>query len=177
MAFGIFAAALSLWMMGQFTLDTPSHWIAFAGLVQGFGTPLTFVPLTVAAYATLAPALRTEAGVMLTLIRNVGSSIGISMVVALLARSTQANQAYLAEHFTAYDPARWQMSGVEPGANAGTAGLLGEIGRQAGAIGYSNDFYLLAVATLVALPFVLALKLRKSVASGAPAATVADAGH
>ena len=51
---------------------------ALAGMLQGFGAPLTFVPLTVAAYSTLAAAQRAEAGVMLTLIRNIGASVGIS---------------------------------------------------------------------------------------------------
>jgi DHA2 family multidrug resistance protein len=177
MAVGIGAAAASLWMMGQFTLDTPAYWVALAGFVQGFGTPLTFVPLTVAAYATLDSTLRTEAGVMLTLIRNVGSSIGISAVVAILARSTQTNQSYLAEHFTPYDATRWQVTGVTPGANTDTAALLAEIGRQAGAIGYANDFYLLALATLAALPFVLMLRVRRRDAGGLPAASAAEAGH
>lgn len=180
MAVGIGMSALSLWMMAQFTLDTPPFMVAITGLVQGFGTPLTFVPLTVVSYATLAPALRTEAGVMLTLIRNLGSSIGISAVVAMLARSTQTNQSYLAEHFTPYDATRWDLSGVVPGANEGTAALLGEIAKQSGAIAYANDFYLLALTTLLALPFVFALRSRRAAPGAAPAAaeaTAVDASH
>ncbi|HEY6352960.1 MAG TPA: hypothetical protein VIY30_00595 [Burkholderiaceae bacterium] len=50
----------------------------------------------------LPDAARAEAGALLTLIRNVGASVGISAMVALLARSTQANQGYFAEHFTRY---------------------------------------------------------------------------
>jgi DHA2 family multidrug resistance protein len=175
MALGIGSAAVSLWMMGSFSVDTPASFIVLSGVLQGFGAPLTFVPLTVAAYGTLAGAQRTEAGTLLTLIRNVGASIGISAVVALLARSTQVNRSYLGEHFTAYSTARWQAIGADPGANGATGALVGEIGRQAASIGYANDFYLLALLTLLALPLVLALKIDRGPA--AVSTSAADAGH
>jgi DHA2 family multidrug resistance protein len=178
MAMGITAAALSLVLMAHFSVETPAWLVVSAGFLQGFGAPLTFVPLTVAAYGTLAGGQRTEAGVLLTLVRNVGASIGISAVVALLARSTQVNQSYLAEHFTAFSAWRWAAAGVTPGDNSGTGALLGEIGRQAAALGYSNDFYILAGATLCALPLIFALKVQAGQGpprGGGPSAM--DAGH
>jgi DHA2 family multidrug resistance protein len=53
---------------------------------------------------------------------------------------------------------RWQATGVIPGANAGTAQLLGEIERQAAAIAYDNDFYVMAIATVIVLPLVWLLR-------------------
>jgi DHA2 family multidrug resistance protein len=176
MSVGVLATAASLWMMAHFGVDSPSHQIAIAAMVQGLGAPFTFVPLSVAAYATLAPALRAEAGVMLTLLRNVGSSVGISMVIAMLARSTQVNAAYLTEHFTPYDVERWREAGVLPGANGGTAGLLHEIGTQAASIAYSNDFFLLALVSFLTLP--LAWSMRTSRRVAAPTESAIDAaGH
>ena len=90
--------------------------------------------------------------------RNIGSTVGISAAVAILARSTQVNTSYLGEHFSIYDVQRWQATGVVPGANVGTAQLMGEIERQAAAIAYSNDFHVLALATIVVLPLVWLLK-------------------
>jgi DHA2 family multidrug resistance protein len=184
MAVGMAVAAWSLALMGDFAIDTPGSYVVVAGLVQGIGTPLAFMPLNLVAFTTLPDAARAEAGALLTLIRNVGASVGISVMVALLGRSTQANQGYLAEHFTPYAAERWQAAGSPPGANSATGALLGEIGRQAAAIAYSNDFYLLAVCTLAALPLVLLLRARRAdgrppaaTAAGDPAAAAVDAAH
>jgi len=158
MAIGITAASVSLWMMGQFSVDTAPQAFVIASVVQGFGAPLTFMPLSLVAYTTLPDRARTEAGVLLTLLRNIGASVGISAVVSLLARSAQANQTYLSEHFSAYATDRWQQVGALPGANVTTGALIGEMERQAAAIAYANDFYLLAACTIVTLPLVLALR-------------------
>lgn len=178
MAVGVGSAAMSLWMMGLFSLDTPGYMVVAAGLLQGFGAPLTFVPLSVAAFGTLAGAQRTEAGALLTLTRNVGASVGISAAVALLARSSQINHGYLAEHFTPYSALRWAAIAARPGDPESNAVLLAEIGRQAAAISYSNDFYVLAAATCLALPLVFALRLERPQAAGAAGEQVsADAAH
>ena len=158
MAIGIAAAAVSLLMMGRFSVDTPATLVVLTGVIQGIGTPLAFMPLTLVAFSTLPDRSRTEAGVLLTLIRNVGASVGVSITVALLARSAQVNRSYLGEHFTAYATERWTALGTLPGANATTALLLDEIGRQAASIAYANDFELLALCTLVTLPLVLLLR-------------------
>lgn len=175
MSVGIAFSVAALALMAHFSLETPRHLIVLGGILQGLGTPFTFVPLSVAAYATLPAVQRAEAGTMLTLLRNIGSSIGVSATIALLARSTQVNQSYLAEHFTAYSTQRWAEAGTLPGANEGTGMLVGELSRQAAAIGYSNDFYLLAAATMLAFPLVFAL--RKPRADTRVAASAADAGH
>lgn len=159
---GVVVSGLALVLMGGFTLDTPRAHVAAVAFVQGFGTPMVFIPLSVIAYATLADAQRAEAGALLTLARNIGSSIGISTAVALLARSTQVNRSYLAEHFSAYDVQRWTVTGVVPGANAGTGRLLELIGRQSAAIAYSNAFHVLAIATVVVLPIVWLLRTRRA---------------
>jgi len=116
--------------------------------------------------------------VLLTLLRNIGAAVGVSATIALLARSAQVNQSYLAEHFTAYSADRWQAVGATAGANLATGSLVGEIGRQAAAIAYANDFYLLAACTLVTLPLVLALrKARQPEAPAGAGAAAMDAGH
>ena len=169
LASGVLAAAGSLVLLGGLSLDSPTGQVMYVGFMQGFGVPMILPPLSVVAYATLRLDQRAEGGVLLTLSRSIGSSIGISLAVAALARSTQVNQSYLVEHFTPYDYDRLQALGGAPGANAETAGLVAEIGRQAAAIAFSNTFHLIAVATLVALPFVWFMKVHR-VRKLAPAA-------
>ncbi len=176
---GIGIVAASLWMMAGFSIDTPARDFVLVGLVQGFGIPLAFMPITFVAFATLPDSSRTEAGVLLTLVRNIGGSAGISTAIALLSRSAQVNQSYLSEHFTPYAGERWQALGSLPGANLPTGGLVGEIGRQALAIAYANDFHLLAAATLLAVPCILLLRRAQRPAPSAAKqdAGMADAAH
>jgi DHA2 family multidrug resistance protein len=172
---GLVAVSGSMWMMASFSVDTPARDVVVAGLCQGFGIPLCFLPMMIVAFATLPDSSRTEAGALLTLSRNIGGSAGISIVVALLSRSAQVNQSYLTEHFTAYSTDRLQRLGGAPGPDTATIAVLGEIGRQALAIAYSNDFYLLAACTLGCIPIVLLLRRGRRVIRAAVAAQ--DAGH
>ena len=179
---GLIIVGVSLWTMASFSVDTPASQFLFSGMLQGFGIPLAFMPLTFVAFSTIPDSSRTEAGVLLTLLRNIGGSAGISVAVALLSRSSQTNQSYLVEHFTPYSLERWRMLGSAPGDNAATQALVAEIGRQALAIAYSNDFYLLAGATVLCVPLVLMLKRPKpagprSAPTENSATSVADAAH
>jgi DHA2 family multidrug resistance protein len=161
MAIGVVTAAASLFLMGHFSVDTPAHAVVWAAALQGLGVPLVFMPLLVIGFATLPRRAQTEAGSLMTLLRNIGSSIGVSVAVALLARSAQANQARLVENFTAFATARWQALGIVPAADAGTGALVGEIARQASAIAYANDFIVLAASTLLTLPLVFLLRAQR----------------
>ncbi|MBS0400427.1 MAG: DHA2 family efflux MFS transporter permease subunit, partial [Proteobacteria bacterium] len=88
---GMLFTAYSLWMMTQWTSDVPQWDIIIAGIVQGVGVGLVFVPVSTVAYSTLPMAARTEAAGIYSLTRNIGSSVGISVMMALLARGTQIN--------------------------------------------------------------------------------------
>lgn len=167
MTIGVVATGVALLMFGHFTLDTPRHDMVVALIVNGFTSPVIFVPLSVAAYATLRPEQRAEAGVMMTLSRNIGSSVGISVAITTLSRSVQVNSSYLAEHFSAFDAERWHALGIAPGANTTTALIVGEIQRQAAVIAYGNVYYWLAAATVVMAPLVWTMRVARA---GRPAA-------
>jgi DHA2 family multidrug resistance protein len=177
---GVLTIGASLWWMSSFSIETSARSFVLAGCLQGFGMPLTFITMNIVAFATLKDSSRTEAGVLLRLASSIGGSAGISAVVALLARSAQVNQSYLGEHFTPYSIDRWQMLGGAPGANATSGTLMGEIGRQALAIAYSNDFHLLAAASLLCVPLVLSLRPAARSSAAAERETpssVPDASH
>jgi DHA2 family multidrug resistance protein len=159
MSCGLVIMGTSLLMMSQFNLYTPWQPVALAGFIMGLGMPAMFVPMSVAAYETLPASLRAEAGALLTLMRNMGSSIGVSASVALLTRSAQTNQSYLVENLTVFDHMRWGMIERAAGDNA-TLVAVTEVGRQAAAIAYANDFYLMAWAMFAAIPLALMIKVK-----------------
>jgi DHA2 family multidrug resistance protein len=122
----------------------------------------------VATLATLPPELRAEGAGFSTLVRNIGSSAGISMVNSLLTQNTQVNHADIAQHVTAVnrmfgDPAIARI--WNPFTAAGRAALDAVVTRQAQIIAYIDDYKLLMIATVAVLP--LLLVFRKAAADGA----------
>ena len=154
---GMLITVYSMWMMTQWTSDVPQWDIIVAGVVQGVGVGLVFVPVSTVAYSTLPMAARTEAAGIYSLTRNIGSSVGISIMMALLARGTQINHAELAARLTPFGAgALPQLGGLS--ATANLAALNGEVTRQAATIAYLNDFWLMMVLTLVAIPLLALLR-------------------
>ncbi|HKJ23044.1 MAG TPA: DHA2 family efflux MFS transporter permease subunit [Gammaproteobacteria bacterium] len=152
---GLLLMALALHEMSGFTTQVSTADIVRTGIIQGLGLGLVFVPLSTITFATLAPHFRTEATAMFSLIRNLGSSIGISIVVGLLGEYTQINHAMMAAPVTPLNPllhAPFLPPAWDLGTTRGLAAFNGEINRQAATIGYLNDFKFMMYVTLLALP-------------------------
>ena len=174
---GLTATALSLWEMAGFTTDVSEWTIVRTGIVQGLGLGFIFVPLSTLTFATLAPDLRTEATGMFSLLRNLGSSIGVSIVTALLTQYTQINHETLGEHITPYNPmmqAPMLPSMWDPATPAGVAALNAAVTQQAATIAYLNDFRLMMYVVLLALPMLLLLRKPARAAPAAAAAAAVD---
>ncbi len=158
MATGFALTALSLWQMTGFNLDMGPSRIVWSGLTQGLGMGFVFVPLSALTFATLSPTLRNEGTAVFSLMRNLGSSIGISVVETLLTRNTQIMHATLAEHVTPLNAAV-QAQQALPYATAHSAiGLNALVTRQAAMIAYNNDFQLMLILSIAAIPLVLLLR-------------------
>ena len=158
---GFIASAAALYEMTSWTPDVSSWSIVSTGIIQGLGVGFVFVPLTVAAFATLPGELRTQAAGIYSLMRNLGSSIGISVTSALLLSKTQANHATIAAHITPFDRALQTGSGLafwNPKTLGGAARLNEEVTRQASIIAYIDDFKLMLILALIALPLVLLIR-------------------
>ena len=158
---GLLLTALSLWQMAGFTADVSPSTVASSGLIQGLGLGFIFVPLSTLTFATLAPRYRTEGTALFSLMRNIGSSIGISIMVALVARTTQVNHAVLGEQLSPFRGALQRLvlpAGIDPDSSAALAALNAELTRQAAVIAYLDDFRLMAWLTLAALPLLLLLR-------------------
>src|SRR6185312_15563771 len=99
--FGLGVMAYSLYMMTGYDLSMDAGPVIWSGAVQGFGMGFVFVPLTTLAFATLDNKYRTDATAIFSLVRNMGSGVGISLVSAVLANMVQVNHAELAGRLTA----------------------------------------------------------------------------
>lgn len=110
---GLSLTALSLWEMTGFSPQMDAWPVIRSGVVQGLGLGLVFVPLSTIAFATLEPRFRADATSLFSLVRNIGSSIGISLVTAVLARNVQINHAELGALVQPFNPLLAQIS---PGA-------------------------------------------------------------
>ena len=157
---GLILAALTLNEMIDFSDQTSAQTIVLASICQGFGLGLVFVPLNAMAFATLPHYLRTEGAAILTLVRNVGSSVGISIMIARLTSITTLMHAHLAEYITPFNDAL-QAPDVarilNPSTEQGLAMTEALVTQQASIIAYANDFKLLMVLILAAIPFVFLL--------------------
>ena len=151
---GFAITAFSLWQMTRYTLVLSQSDIVWPGVIQGLGLGLVFVPLSAATFATLSPEMRAEGTAIYSLIRNIGSSIGIALVQTLLVRNTQTVHAALAEHVTSDNPALLQNLATPEAA----AALNNEITRQASMISYVDDFWLMMILTLCVIPLLLLVK-------------------
>jgi MFS transporter, DHA2 family, multidrug resistance protein len=162
--FGLLLTSFVLWQMTEFTPDVSQATLVRTGIMQGFGLGFIFVPLSTITFATIPAEYRTQGTAMFSLMRNIGSSIGISLVVFLLSRNTQIMHSEIAAHVTPFnDPLHnpavariWNMA-----TSAGRAALNGEVTRQATIIAYADDFKLMMMVALAAVPFVFFLRRAK----------------
>jgi DHA2 family multidrug resistance protein len=131
------------------------------GLVQGAGLGFLFVPLSAVTLGTLPPERRTEGAGLYNLSRNIGSSVGISVVTSLLTQNTQANHAEIVQHVTAVNRVFENAAIAQfwnPTTDVGRAALDAMITRQAQIIAYIDDFKLLMIATLAVIPLLMVFK-------------------
>jgi DHA2 family multidrug resistance protein len=167
---GFAITGFSLWQMTHYTLVLSTGDIVWPGVVQGVGLGLVFVPLSAATFATLSPQMRAEGTALYSLIRNIGSSIGIALVQTLLVRNTQIAHASLGAQVTIANPAVSDPNSVyNLGSSAGAALLNNEITRQASMIAYVDDYWLMMILTAAVIPMLLLIRPPKANAAPAPA--------
>lgn len=158
---GILAFMAGGWPMTQWTLEVGEWDIIWTGILQGFGLGLFYVPLLAASFATLPTHLRTEGTGFFQLMRNVGSSISITVFAMLLVRNTTVSRAGLVENVSPYNQAFrqplfgdvWSLTNPK-----GLAMLDNEITRQAAMVAYANDFYLIVLCSLAVIPLIFIMR-------------------
>jgi DHA2 family multidrug resistance protein len=158
---GLLLMAWSLYDMAAFNADVGTFEIVYTGVLQGIGLGFVFVPLSTITFATLSARYRNEGTAMFSLVRNIGSSVGISLVMTVLGHETQASHAALSENISPFRDAL-HAPGVPPLwstlSEPALLALNGEVTRQALTIAYLNDFRFMMYLCLLALPLLLLLR-------------------
>jgi DHA2 family multidrug resistance protein len=157
-AIGFITGAYALYEMTFWTPDVSEWTMISVGFQQGVSIGFLTIPVNIITFATLPPELRTEATGIYSLMRNLGSAIGISITGALLEINTQINHALIAGEVSPFDRAL-QTGAVarfwNPGSMHGAAMLNEQITRQARIIGYIDNFKLMLILAIVVLPLLL----------------------
>jgi DHA2 family multidrug resistance protein len=161
MLVGFLLTAVAMWQMSQFSLQMGMAPVIISGLLQGFGLGCTFVPLNIIALSTLPRHILTQGTAIRSLMRNLGGSVGISILVAMLAQNTQVVHSRLVEGLrpdnpvaqAPYLPAPFSLS-----TPSGMTALNAEVTRQAAMVAYIDDFKLMMVIALASIPLLVLLR-------------------
>jgi len=171
-AVGLAITAYSLWQMTTFSLQMDYRPIVVSGVLQGMGIGLVYVPLSTVAFTTLPGHLRNEGAAFFSLMRNIGSSIGISVSMFLLTQNVQRLHTALGADITPYNmrsnPAA-AAAHVDVSSTQGLAALDAMINNQATLMAYIDDFKLMMVLTLLTIPLLVLIKRSKPQAGAHPA--------
>ncbi len=168
-AFGFLLLAVSMfWMAQRFDLAVDFRTLAWARIFQSAGLAFLFIPINTAAYAYLPREKNNAASGLINLARNIGGSVGISFVTTELARRAQYHQSVLTTHATLLSPGfreavrnashMFLSAGDMTAQHQAYGQIYGVIMRQAGMLAYVDNFWILAVISLVVIPLVLLMK-------------------
>jgi len=162
---GLLLTAFSLFEMTGWTDQTGASEIVTLSIIQGFGFGLVFVPLSTVSFLTLAGNLRTDGTSMLTLMRNIASSAGISIVIAQLTEGSRRTHAILVEHVTPFNHAM-QMPDVagmfNMNTDTGRAMADAMVNVQAQIIAFSQDYQLVMLFILCSVPLAIMIGSTKA---------------
>jgi DHA2 family multidrug resistance protein len=179
--FGAGILAVSLLYMSHFDLDLDFHTALMARIYQSCGMAFLFVPVNVMAFYFIAKEKTSNATGIINLARNIGGSVGISMVTTQIERGAQVHQAYLTANATPLsDVYRSMLSGtaqnliahgssIAQAATQAQALLYGMIGRQATMLAFVDDFRTLAWVSLAIVPFMFLMKKMRPHKAGSAA--------
>jgi len=176
-AFGWLLTSLAMfYSTKQLDLQISFRTASMVRVAQVAGIGFLFVPITLVSYIGMPPEKSNSIAGLLNFMRNIGSSIGTSMVTTLIARRAQVHQAYMVAHVTPGSPTfsqvvaalahRLNVAGLE--ANLAMRQAYGRIYRQtvaqATTLAYIDTFTILAVVS--AVMFLLAFALKRNEPGG-----------
>jgi MFS transporter, DHA2 family, multidrug resistance protein len=173
MMFGLSMLSFSLFHMTTFDLGADFHTVTIARMYQALGLAFLFVPINTTAYSSLPRDKNNAASGLMNLARNIGGSVGISVVTTVLARRTQFHQARLTENLTAANPEfqsrLHSMTGAFSGGGAGPGNALQQayammqatVIRQATMLAYIDNFWFLGIVIACLIPCVFLIKKAK----------------
>lgn len=165
-AIGILIRGGSLFMLGNLNFSMSMSTIIWPNIVNGFANGFLFVPLTTLTMKTLPRELTGAGTGIYNLLRNLGASLGISMVTTMLVRGEQTHQDVLVTYLNSGNPPYWNalqrlsrflaiQGGNAEGTHLAMGALYRNLVRQASLCSYIDDFRLLGILSVSCLPFLL----------------------
>lgn len=160
-SFGMLLTAIGLWATGLITPQTDYNTFVLVRILQMIGLPFLFVPASTLAFSKITAENSSNASAIISLMRNLGGSIGIAFVTSLLAYKQQVEQSNLVQHLTNTDPgyvsalANYTHTVVRLGVPAGQASTsaMGQIYQQllhqASVLAYMDVYKSIAVILIV----------------------------
>jgi len=171
MAQGAVVLGVTMYLLGGVNLNMAPETVMVPIVISGFAVTSIFVPMTTFSVATVKRENMGDAAGLTSLVRNLGGSVGIALVTALVTRSTQAHQALMVGHLTNLDaPFRNQLSTMQhalaaqsgQAANSQAYGMIYQmLQQQAGLWAYVEQFRLLVPICLLLVPIILLFKKAK----------------
>ena len=161
---GFLCQAVSGWAISQYDINLTYFGVAWTGVLQGVGIGLTWVPLTLIMFSTVRPAYLDDATAVFHMLRNFGSSLFISISVAVVIQSTFINSVELGmplSEFAKVFAMPWAIGNLDINSTEGLGAATGEIKRQAAMIGYINAFRLFSIVSLIPIPLIWLARMPK----------------
>ncbi len=165
---GIIMMSCSAGLMARFNLTTDFQTVVYALCLQGVSLGFIFVPLSVLSFTGVSNEKMGNATALWNLLRNIGGSVGIAIVMTLIARGAQIHQNYMVDHLTPLDKGYYftlaqmapllKMKGIAGGAEAS---VYGQLVKQATMFSFVDVYYLLVFMMLACIPLVLLMKSAK----------------
>jgi DHA2 family multidrug resistance protein len=159
--FGAVVLLATTYEMSRWSPAVSGSTIGWVGFIQGFGMGFIFVPMNLIAFATIPPAIRTDASAIMNLLRNIGAAVSITMTTVVLTRTTQIVHSQVAEHVGPFNRALGVNAPsmmLNPQLPFGLETLNGMITRAALEIAYANDFLFLFYTSIPAVLLVWFMK-------------------
>ena len=170
MGTGMFLIAVSFWMMSQFALVMGAGPLIVSGFVQGLSMGLLFVPMTTIAFATLPQQYRVQGATVSNLIRNIGGSVGISVLQLIFTNNVQVAHSSLVRNASSSNPLVHQMMPGGP-STAGMEAINGMAARQSAMIAYIDDYWVAAIVVVLMIPALFLMRTAKA-SPGPPVAVM-----
>jgi DHA2 family multidrug resistance protein len=168
---GLAITSMALIHMTSFNTYIDYKYAALARCFQAAGLAFLFVPINTAAYAFVPPQKNNAASGLINLARNIGGSLGISLVTTILDRRSQFHQTRLVENTTSLNPRFGQaldsaqnvfaQHGNSAGGNGPYALIMRMLQRQAETLSYIDCFWLLGVAFACMIPLIFVMRKQK----------------
>lgn len=150
-------------------------------LMRGFGLGMLFVPINLAAFASLKGPEIAQGSGLLNLCRQLGGSFGIAVLSSFVTRTAASARGSLVEHVSIGSPALTERYNLMtqamvakgnslPQAQSAAAAIIDrQVQAQASTISYNTSFLVIAIVAIVAAPLILLLRKPKPMSLGAPA--------